>query len=267
MFNKRSKRYNIKILIFIFSIYIMNPIGNTGFMSAPPPSYTDYFNSLKSTPKNEDVNNDTTLPLDPRKLKQLKAFNDYKKMTEEKNKILPMKHYKDQPHTSVHSEPEYKTQTKPSKKHNVDIHHQKHISPKPRELTREEMEINERKMRHQNAMRLEQGLAPLSIQEQFPVKTKISMKLPSKPAPVKPKTDSKGFPTGKLPSIASASKNPTPNIKAGDRGSIQNPIYSTDKQTSKPKPKAKPTYKTDSMGFPILGSEYDIGNVSSSTTF
>ena len=54
MFNKRSKRYNIKILIFIFLLYIMNPIGNTGFMSAPPPSYTDYFNSLKSTPKNED---------------------------------------------------------------------------------------------------------------------------------------------------------------------------------------------------------------------
>jgi len=266
MFNKRSKRYNIKILIFIFSLYIMNPIGNTGFMSAPPPSYTDYFNSLKSTPKNEDVNNNTTLPLDPRKLKQIKAFNDYKKMIDEKNKILPMKHYKDQPHTSVHSEPEYKTNTKPSKKHNVDIHHQKHISPKPRELTREQMEINERKMRHQNALRLEQGLAPLSIQEQFPVKTKVSMKLPPKPAPSKPKTDSKGFPT-KLPSIASASKNPTPNIKAGDRGSIQNPIYSTDKQKAKPKAKAKPIYKTDSMGFPILGSEYDIGKVSSSSSF
>ena len=33
----------------------MNPIGNTGFMSAPPPSYTDYFNSLKSTPKKEFI--------------------------------------------------------------------------------------------------------------------------------------------------------------------------------------------------------------------
>jgi len=247
----------------------MNPIGNTGFMSSPPQGYTDYFNSLKNMPQKEDVNNNSTLPLDPKKLQQLKALNDYKQMTEEKKKILPISHYTklqaDKAHQGVNEEQHYSASIKPSKTPVRDIHKQKHISPK------EHIEAPKRdltgihSMDFQNRMRLEQGLAPLPIEHYYPVQTKVSMKF-SKPKP-KPKTDSKGFPTGNLPSIESASKNPTPNIKAGDRGSIRNPIYSTDKQTSKPKPKAKPMYKTDAMGFPILGSEYDIGNVSSSSSF
>lgn len=210
----------------------LNPMGSSFSMSPPPPQgYIDYFNSLKNVPPNKNINSKSVLPLDKKKLEQLKALNDYKKMINEKNKILPMKHYTDQPHTSVHSEPEYKTNTKPSKTHNVDIHHQKHLSPKPQPMTQEQMDLNERKFRHANAMRLEQGLGALSIQEQYPVKTKINMNmnLPKpkptpKATPPKKRVDAMGFPLD-LPSIADAVRNPAPKIKNNNSGSFTNPTF------------------------------------------
>ena len=243
----------------------MNPIGNTGFMNTPPIEYTNYFNNLKNnTPKKDDLDHNSILPTDPKELAKRKAINDFKQLHMETNKILPMKTYTDKADTGVHSEKGIHNNTlKPSTPH-VNIHEQKHISatPQPKLMTFEEL-------KDYNTMMIEQDLAPIDPTTYYPVKTKVNMNLPlpkPKPQPPKPKVDSKGFPLN-LPSIADAVKNPTPNIRAGEKGSIQNPIYSTDKQTSKPKPKAKPMYKTDAMGFPILGSEYDIGNVSSSSSF
>ena len=201
----------------------LNPMGSSFSMSPPPPQgYIDYFNSLKNVPPNKNINSKSVLPLDKKKLEQLKALNDYKKMINEKNKILPMKHYSDQPHTSVHSEPEYKTNTKPSKTHNVDIHHQKHLSPKPQPMTQEQMDLNERKFRHANAMRLEQGLGALSIQEQYPVKTKINMNMNLPPKVKKAVAVSDAV----SKEIAKASKAPTPKIKNNDTGSFANPSFS-----------------------------------------
>ena len=201
----------------------LNPMGSSFSMSPPPPQgYIDYFNSLKNVPPNKNVNSKSVLPLDKKKLEQLKALNDYKKMINEKNKILPMKHYSDQPHTSVHSEPEYKTNTKPSKTHNIDIHHQKHLSPKPQPMTQEQMDLNERKFRHANAMRLEQGLGALSIQEQYPVKTKINMNMNLPPKVKKAVAVSDAV----SKEIAKASKAPTPKIKNNDTGSFANPSFS-----------------------------------------
>ena len=205
------------------SLPAFNPMGSSFNMSPPPPQgYIDYFNSLKNVPPNKNVNSKSVLPLDKKKLEQLKALNDYKKMINEKNKILPMKHYSDQPHTSVHSEPEYKTNTKPSKTHNVDIHHQKHLSPKPQPMTQEQMDLNERKFRHANAMRLEQGLGALSIQEQYPVKTKINMNMNLPPKVKKAVAVSDAV----SKEIAKASKAPTPKIKNNDTGSFANPSFS-----------------------------------------
>ena len=228
----------------------MNPIGNTGFMQTPPQGYIDYFNSLKQTPENNDLGHRSVIPLEKKKVNELN-YLDLKILQEEANKPkqLPISYYTDKVHKGVASEPHHNDTIKKSTTPNVNIHQQKH-TPKPSvERSRLEQELREF-----NAMRLEEGLGPISFEERYPnfIQTKVNMKLPKK-------TDSKGFPTGKLPSIAIASKNPTPNIKKGERGSIQNPIYSTDTQTSKPK--AKPLYQTDAMGFPILDDSYAIGNV------
>ena len=225
----------------------MNPIGNTGFMRTPPQGYTDYFNSLKQTPENNDLGHRSVIPLEKKKVNELN-YLDLKILQEEANKPkqLPISYYTDKVHKGVTGEPHHNDTIKKSTTPNVDIHNQKH-TPKPSvERSRLEQELREF-----NAMRLEEGYGPVSFEERYPnfIQTKVNMKLK--------KTDSKGFPK-KLPSIGDAAVNPTPNIKKGERGSFENPINSTDK---KPKPKAKPLYRTDDMGFPILDDSYAIGNV------
>jgi len=225
----------------------MNPIGNTGFMRTPPQGYTDYFNSLKQTPENNDLGHRSVIPLEKKKVNELN-YLDLKILQEEANKPkqLPISYYTDKVHKGVAGEPHHNDTIKKSKTPNVDIHNQKH-TPKPSvERSRLEQELREF-----NAMRLEEGYGPVSFKEKYPnfVETKVNMKLP--------KTNTKGFPK-KLPSIGDAAVNPTPNIKKGERGSFENPINSTDK---KQKPKTKPLYRTDAMGFPILDDSYAIGNV------
>ena len=225
----------------------MNPIGNTGFMRTPPQGYTDYFNSLKQTPENNDLGHRSVIPLEKKKVNELN-YLDLKILQEEANKPkqLPISYYTDKVHKGVTGEPHHNDTIKKPTTPNVDIHNQKH-TPKPSvERSRLEQELREF-----NAMRLEEGYGPVSFEERYPnfIQTKVNMKLK--------KTDSKGFPK-KLPSIGDAAVNPTPNIKKGERGSFENPINSTDK---KPKPKAKPLYRTDAMGFPILDDSYAIGNV------
>jgi len=220
----------------------MNPLQNTGFMSAPPQGYIDYFNSLKQTPENNDLGHRSVIPLEKKKVSELN-YLDLKMLQEEANKKkqLPISYYTDKVHKGVSGEPHHNDTIKKSTTPNVDIHQQKH-TPKPSvERSRLEQELREF-----NAMRLEEGLGPISFKEKYPnfVQTKINMTLKK---------------TKKLPSIADAAVNPTPNIKKGERGSFENPINSTDKQTKKPKP--KPLYKTDNMGFPILDDSYAIGNV------
>jgi len=220
----------------------MNPIRNTGFMRTPPQGYIDYFNRLKNTPENNDLGNRTVIPVEKKKVNELN-YLDLKMLQEEANKkkVLPISYYTDKVHKGVASDLHHNNTIKKNTTPNIDIHQQKHTPKQSVERSRLEQELREF-----NAMRLEEGYGPISFKEKYPdfIETKVNMKLPKKT----------------LPSIADAAKNPTPNIKPGDRGSIQNPIYSTDKQ-AKPKPKPKPLYKTDSLGFPILDDSYAIGNV------
>lgn len=209
------------------SLPAFNPMGSSFSMSPPPPQgYVDYFNSLKNIPPNKNVNSNSVVPLDKKKLEQLKALNDYKNMIKEKNKILPISHYtkhqEDKAHQGVNEEIHYTSSIKPSKTPVRDIHISKHISPKEHLSAPSRVLTGIHTMAYQNRMRLEQGMSPLPIEHYYPVKTKINMNMNLPPKVKKAVAVSDAV----SKEIAKASKDPTPKIKNNDTGSFANPSFS-----------------------------------------
>ncbi len=231
-----------------------------------PINYDNYFNNLKNnTPKKDDLDHNSILPTDPKELAKRRAMYDFKQLNMETNKILPMKTYTDRADTGVHSEKAINNNIMPSSTPNVNIHERKHISGLRRMATPEPEKklMTMEELKDYNTMMIEQDLAPIDPTTYYPVKTKVGMNLPkptptpSKPKPQKPRTDAMGFPLD-LPSIADAVRNPTPNIRVGERGSFNNPISSNDRKQKPKQPTSKP--RTDAMGFPLnLPSLGDVG--------
>lgn len=196
-----------------------NPMGSS--MSFPMPNYDNYFDGLSNTPKRDNLNHNSILPIDPKELHKLKTKNDYSNLVKKTNLLLPINHYTDKAHSTVNQEPHHTINIKKPTIQNIDIHHQKHIS-KPAVIPKNTN--TKESMIHSNAMRLEQGLGPLPISYYFPATKKINMNIDLPKIPKIKKAIAVSDAVSK--EIALASKNPTPNITEGDRGSLSNPGYS-----------------------------------------